>query len=52
MIRTLATKRHLLALLCVTIPTAVAGQASAEEDMFDGKWRFRLTAYLFLPKFY
>ena len=31
---------------------AAVGQLSAEEDMFDGKWHFTLTPYLFLPKLY
>jgi hypothetical protein len=51
-IRTLATKRRLLAFLLGTMAAAAAGQLSAEEDMFDGKWHFALTPYLFLPKFY
>jgi hypothetical protein len=31
---------------------AAAVPASAEEDMFDGKWHFALTPYLFVPKVY
>jgi hypothetical protein len=31
---------------------AAAVPVSAEEDMFDGKWHFALTPYLFVPKVY
>jgi len=49
-IRILATKRRLLVFLLGTMAAAAAGQLSAEEDMFDGKWHFALTPYLFVPK--
>jgi hypothetical protein len=52
MIRTLEAKRHLVALLLGTIAAAAAGQVGAEEDMFDGKWHFAITPYLFVPKVY
>ena len=52
MIRTPEAKRHLVALLLGTIAAAATGQVSAEEDMFDGKWHFALTPYLFVPKVY
>jgi hypothetical protein len=47
-----ATKRNLAVLLLGILAAAISVQASAEEDMFDGKWHFGLTPYLFLPKFY
>jgi hypothetical protein len=49
-IQILATKRHLVVLLLVTMGVMTAGQVAAEEDMFDGKWHFSLTPYLFVPK--
>ena len=52
MIRILEAKRHLAAGLFVAVAVAAAAPAGAEEDMFDGKWHFALTPYLFLPKFY
>ena len=52
MIRTLEAKRQLVALLLGTMAAAAAGQVGAEEDMFDGKWHFAITPYLFVPKVY
>ena len=52
MITELRTRRYLVALLLGTMAAAAAGPVSAEEDMFDGKWHFAITPYLFLPKAY
>jgi len=41
-----------VALLLGTMAAAAAGPVVAEEDMFDGKWHFSVTPYLFLPKAY
>lgn len=49
MIRTIQMKRHLVALLFGMMAVAAAIPVSAEEDMFDGKWHFALTPYLWLP---
>jgi hypothetical protein len=51
-IRTIEVKRRLAALLLGTMAVAVAGPVSAEEDMFDGKWHFALTPYVFVPRVY
>ena len=50
MIRIRAT--HLPVLLLVTMAVMTAGQVHAEEDVFDGKWHFAVTPYLFVPKIY
>ena len=52
MIRTLKAKRKLVALLLGTMAAASPGQVRAEEDMFDGKWHFAVTPYVFVPKVY
>jgi hypothetical protein len=51
-IPTPAIKLRLLTLLLGTMAAAAAGQVRAEEDMFDGKWHFAVTPYLFVPKIY
>ena len=50
MIRIVEAKRCLVTLLLGTTVAAAAGPVRAEEDMFDGKWHFSVTPYLFLPK--
>ena len=42
-------KRHLGAWFFGAMIVAAVMPASAEEDMFDGKWHFALTPYLWLP---
>ena len=49
MIRSLEVKRHLAACFFGAIAVAAAPPAGAAEDMFDGKWHFALTPYLWLP---
>ncbi len=49
LIRPIEVKRHLVALLLGTIAIAAAAPAGAAEDMFDGKWHFSVTPYLWLP---
>ena len=49
MIRVSELKRHLAVCCFGAILVAVTPPASAAEDVFDGKWHFALTPYLWLP---
>jgi len=49
MIRAIPVGRQLVALIFGVIAIAPVAPVSAEEDMFDGKWHFAITPYLWLP---
>ncbi len=49
MTRTIGVKQHLAAWLFGAMLIVFALRAGAVEDMFDGKWHFALTPYLWLP---
>jgi hypothetical protein len=49
MIRTIELKRSLVAWLLGTMAVAASAPVLAEEDVFDGKWHFAVTPYLWLP---
>ena len=49
MIAIIKLKRYMAAGLLGTMAAAAAAPVSAEEDVFDGKWHFAVTPYLWLP---
>ena len=49
MIRSIERRPQLAAVILTTIALMGAAVANAEEDLYDGKWHFSITPYLWLP---
>ena len=49
MTRSIELRRQLAAVIFTMIALMGAAVANAEEDLYDGKWHFSITPYLWLP---